>query len=156
MKKFIVGFLAFGMLSSAHAVKTSGTGQIGSGSISISKEDFLDSYIVGKLAIEGPYYAVEFKVNAAGDRIVFRNGNMDEVNPKDDCVGNAININKNILNLSVACKSMGGAVLNFEINVEGLTKDDLKKGAQVMVRSEATQGEWIPFNIIQRKKSFFQ
>ncbi|MDG0816320.1 hypothetical protein [Bdellovibrio svalbardensis] len=155
MKKLFVGLLAFAMLSSAHAAKTSGTGQIGSGNVNISKEDFLDSYIVGKLAIEGPYYAVEFKVNAAGDRIVFRNGNMDEVSPNEDCVGNGISIKKNIMSLAVACKSMGGATLNFDINVEGLTKEALAKGAKVMVRSEATQGQWVPFNIIQRKKSFF-
>jgi hypothetical protein len=153
MKQLLVALLAIGTMSSAFAKNVSGTGQIGSGNISISKEDFLNSYIVGRLAVEGPYYAVEFKVNATGDRIVFRNGNMDNVNDDNDCIGNDIEIQNSIMSIGVVCKSMGS--LSFEIDVKGLTKEALQKGTQVMVRSEATGGNWLPFNIIQRQKSFF-
>ncbi|AHZ85745.1 hypothetical protein AB1A81_00335 [Bdellovibrio bacteriovorus] len=155
MKKILIGLLSFVALSSASAKSTSGTGQIGSGTVSLTEKDFAGSYIVGRLAIEGPYYVVQFEVSKKGDVVVFRQANMDQVSENNDCIGDGFKIDGDILNVGVACKSLGGAVLNFEINVAGLTKADLEKGASVMVRSEATEGAWIPFEITKRKKSFF-
>lgn len=154
MKKIILGMLTFGLAVSAHAAKTSGTGQIGSGSINLTEKDFAGSYIVGRLAIEGPYYVVQFQVNDAGDRVIFRNANMDDVSPDNDCVGTGMTLTDNILNVSVHCKS-ADQMLSFQIDVTGVSKADLNKGVTVQVRSEATMEQWIPFTVVKREKSFF-
>ncbi|KHD88170.1 MAG: hypothetical protein OM95_10395 [Bdellovibrio sp. ArHS] len=155
MKKVVLGALIFGLMSSAHAVKTSGTGQIGSGNINnLVESDFSGSYIVGRLAIEGPYYVVQFQVNEAGDRVVFRDANMDNVSADNNCVGDSMKLKNNILDVAVYCKS-AGETLRFQIDVTGVSKEDLAKGADVQVRSAATMNQWIPFKIIKRNKSFF-
>lgn len=154
MKKVILGLLTLGLASSAMASKPTGTGQIGSGNISLSERDFAGSYIVGHLAIEGPYYVVQFQINDALDRIVFRNANMDDVSADNDCVGKGMTLKGHILEVGVRCKS-AKENLNFEIDVNGVSSADLAKGATVNVRSEATMGQWVPFKIVKRNKSFF-
>ncbi|MEK2689165.1 hypothetical protein [Bdellovibrio sp. GT3] len=151
MKKVIVTLLVSLMSVAASATG----GQIGSGNVGLKIGDFANSYIVARLAIEGPYYVAQFEVNGNGDTVIFRDANMDAARDNQDCVGKNINLKNNILQVSVNCKSLGNAPLSFEIDVKGLTKADLEKGAKVNVRSDATGGEWFPFDIVKRNKSFF-
>ncbi|WP_413576127.1 hypothetical protein ACLVWU_17225 [Bdellovibrio sp. HCB290] len=154
MKKVFVTLLASLIAMTASSAMAAG-GQIGSGNVGLSKKDLADAFIVARLAIEGPYYAAQFEVNSKADQVIFRDGNMDAVREDQDCVGNSIDLQKNILKVSVVCKSLGNSPLSFEIDVTGVTKADLEKGTKVQVRSDATGGEWFPFDIIKRKKSFF-
>jgi hypothetical protein len=155
MKTVFMTLLATLVATSAFAAKTSGGGQIGSGNVGLTKGDFLNSYIVAKLAIEGPYYVAQFEVNGTGDNVIFRDANMDNVAPDNNCVGDSFEIEQNIVKVSVVCKKADNARLNFEIDISGISRADLEKGTKAQVRSEATGGNWFPFSIIKRNKSFF-
>ena len=58
-----------------------------SSAFAISTRDLSGGYLIGLMAIEGPFYAVEFKVNSAGTSLIFRDGNMDSVRKNSDCTG---------------------------------------------------------------------
>ena len=120
----------------------------------ITRADLADGYLVGKMDIEGPYYAAEFKVSKFGNAVTFRDASIETVRANNDCLG-GFEIENTIIKVNVSCKSLKGNELIFEIDMTHVTPELLKKGVRVMVRSEATDNKWVPFRIRKQKKPFF-
>ncbi len=120
----------------------------------ITAQDIAGSYLSAKLAIEGPYYALELKVSPDGKTATFRDANMDTVRPEGDCTAK-IQIVQNLAQVELNCKSMGRQQLHLEIDLDGVTPAALKAGTQVRARSEATEMQWLPFQAKQSNRSFF-
>ena len=121
--------------------------------VALTGKDLAGSFLVAKLAVEGPYYVVELEVNKAGEAVIFRDANMDYVRKGDECTG-PITITNNAVNVDVACSPRSGETFQIEIDTRGVTKKQLESGVKLMVRSNATGGQWLPFQVKKQAKAF--
>ena len=124
------------------------------GAGAITAQDLAGSFIVAKMAIPGPYYVVELVVAGDGKNVTFRDANMDYLRPADDCQG-TLTISDAVAQVTVACKSAEGFTFNIDIGLENLTLEKLEVGQEVLVKSDFTEGQWLPFFLRKQATTFF-
>ncbi|MCM2277450.1 MAG: hypothetical protein NDJ89_05185 [Oligoflexia bacterium] len=117
--------------------------------------DDLHGYVAGKLAVPGPYFAVELSINRNGTYI-YREGNMDSVTPNGACFGD-YEIRNDVFSGTLWCKDRGDQErIHQEIDLRGITPASLKKGVTAEVRSSALGETPLPFTFRKLQKPFFQ
>ncbi len=110
----------------------------------------LPGIYAAKLAIPGPYLAVEIRIKA-DNTYTFRQGNMDEVSPAFE---GTWEFKKGVFIGRLSVPGFDEPVIQ-EIDLKGKTMTDLKNGVQVMVKSSLLGPEPLPFNIRKTDKPFF-
>ncbi len=122
--------------------------------VAMEPQDLANSYLIARLAVEGPYYAVEVYVAENGRDVVFRDATMDAARPVGDCSGH-LNIDGTIASIELECLSMPGFPFVMQVDLQTTTLQQLETGLVLNAKSTFTDNSWLPFQVIKRNQPFF-
>ncbi len=121
--------------------------------LAISREDLANGYFVGKTDVPGPFYVAECNVSEDGRTVIFRDAKGDSLRRDNDCLG-GFEIVNDIVSVKAHCTS-SGENLDFEVNMQNVTKEQLQHGVRVYARGDETNRVWTPFKVQKQSEPFF-
>lgn len=128
---------------------------IGRVAVAMESQDMANSYLIARLAVEGPYYAVEIHVADNGQDVVFRDATLDAARPAGDCRGH-LSIDGTIASIELECLSMPGFPFVMQVDLQTTTLQQLEAGLVLNAKSTFTDNSWLPFQVIKRNQPFFE
>lgn len=137
--------------------------QFAAAEISNLKDVVAGSYLVARLAIEGPYFVIEAKVSEDGSNFEYRDANLED-QTQAPCAGQLIyptkkSQEKSIVEMVVKCDGDEESyVTQIDMSAVNSVEDlESAEGVRVMAKSDfIDSNQWIPFTLRKQSTPFFR